>query len=161
LKLASAGAFELPCERVRLKHAFGDPDSRELQDRSVLERDFHVARDAIRRGIGTFGQGKGDAVLLVEEGWGALALERELRALEVENGVGRRVQILLGRASAASGRGRWGILTVGGRHQQAEKNENRVDFSHGCWPPRRIWPLDRRYLGLTHPSSVIRQWFLA
>src|SRR6185503_16406829 len=77
---------ELPCERVRLKHAFGDPDSRELQDRAVLERDFYVARDAIRRGIGTFGQRKGDAVLFVEEGRGALALERELRALEVENG---------------------------------------------------------------------------
>src|SRR4029077_7786372 len=97
---------ELPRERVRLKHAFGDPDSRELQDVSVLERDFHVARDAIRRGIGTFGQGKGDPVLLVKEGWGALALERELRSLEVENGVGRRVQILCGRATSAAGSGR-------------------------------------------------------
>src|SRR5262245_52817824 len=97
---------ELPRKRVGLEHTFRDPDSRELQDISVLERDFHVTRDAIRCRIGTFGQGKGDAVLLVEEGWGALALERELRAFEIENRVGRRVQMLFGRAASASGSGR-------------------------------------------------------
>src|SRR5207244_9253001 len=75
---------ELPRERVRLEDTFRDPDARDLQDVAVLERDLHVARDSVRRGIETLGERERDAVLLVQECRRALALERELRALELE-----------------------------------------------------------------------------
>ena len=132
LKLESAGA--LPNWRVsglRLKRAFGDPDACQLQDRSALERDLDVARNPVRRRVGTLGGGKRDAVLFVEEGGRALARERELRALELEDGVGRPVQIFLRRRGCApSGLGECGIPAECQGSEQTDENKNRVNVSH-------------------------------
>src|SRR5262245_20188635 len=96
------GLAKLARERVALKRAFGDPHTCNLQDRSALAGDLDVARNSVRRRVGTSCGGKGDARFFIEVRGRALTRDRELGALQPEDGVGCAVQTFLWRAIASS-----------------------------------------------------------